>query len=174
MGTLKPSDRILAVSGSCSPVTGRQINWALDHDFADFALNSGTQINSSAQSIIAALRSGRSAILHTCSGPNDPRLNAATADASNLGIMLGKILNDVVKSRCVHRVAIFGGDTSGSVAHSLGIDALEYAGPLEPGAPLCRVRSRHEAVNGLEIVFKGGQVGYDNFLNTVLQGRQDQ
>jgi uncharacterized protein YgbK (DUF1537 family) len=173
LGTVKRTDRILAVSGSCSPVTGRQINWALDHDFADFALNSGTQINSSAQSIIAALRSGRSAILHTCCGPNDPRLNSVKADASNLGIMLGKILSDVVKSRCVHRVAIFGGDTSGQVAHSLGIDALEYVGPLEPGAPLCRVRSRHEAVNGLEIVFKGGQVGYDNFLNTVLKGRSD-
>jgi uncharacterized protein YgbK (DUF1537 family) len=48
---------------------------------------------------------------------------------------------------------------------------LEYAGPLEPGAPLSTIRSGDRDIDGLEIVFKGGQVGYDDFFNTVLSGR---
>ena len=44
-------------------------------------------------------------------------------------------------------------------------------GPLEPGAPLCVVRSQESAVDGLEITFKGGQVGYDDFFGTLLSGR---
>jgi uncharacterized protein YgbK (DUF1537 family) len=83
------------------------------------------------------------------------------------------VLSRVIQTRSVRRVAVFGGDTSGHIAESLGIEALEYVSPLEPGAPLCRVHSRDEAVDGLEIVFKGGQVGYDDFLATVLHGNSD-
>jgi uncharacterized protein YgbK (DUF1537 family) len=178
--TVKPADGVLVISGSCSPVTGRQIRWGLENGFADFGLDAaalGFANTSDArkaqlvQEIIQALNSHHSAIVQTCCGPNDPRLTSTIAHASPIGGMLGDLLRDVVHSRAVRRIAVFGGDTSGCVARSLGIDALEYMGPLEPGAPLCRVRSRDADVEGLEIVFKGGQVGYDDFLNTVLQGR---
>lgn len=179
---VKPADCILVISGSCSPVTGRQIKWGLENGFADFGLDTAaaTAKNASAAGdakfvtrITQSLASGRSAIVHSCCGPNDPRLVATDKDTESIGHVLGTVLRDVVRSGSVKRVAVFGGDTSGCVARSLGVDALEYLGPLEPGAPLCRVRSRDAAVDGLEIVFKGGQVGYDDFLNTVLCGRSD-
>jgi uncharacterized protein YgbK (DUF1537 family) len=170
----KPIDRVLVISGSCSPVTGRQIRWAVENGFANFAINADATVNYSVEPMVETLQSGRSAIVHTCNGPDDPRFTTAKSESFNISAFLGRILRDVVGAGYVRRVAVFGGDTSGSVARSLGIDALEYAGSLEPGAPLCRVRSRHDVVNGLEIAFKGGQVGYDNFLNTVLRGRQNQ
>jgi uncharacterized protein YgbK (DUF1537 family) len=52
----------------------------------------------------------------------------------------------------------------------LAIDALEMIGPLQPGAPLCVARSRQPDVDGLEIVFKGGQVGYDDFFGALRSG----
>jgi uncharacterized protein YgbK (DUF1537 family) len=71
-------------------------------------------------------------------------------------------------------VAVVGGDTSGQVARSLGIEAVEMIGPLEPGAPLCLVRSQDKIIDGLEVTFKGGQVGYDDFFGTLLRGHRNQ
>ena len=73
----------------------------------------------------------------------------------------------------VRVVAVVGGDTSGQIARALEIEALEMVGPLEPGAPLCVVRSSDRAIDGLEIAFKGGQVGYDDFFGTLLRGRSN-
>jgi len=185
---VQPVDRILVISGSCSPVTGRQIHWGVEHGCDDFRLDTAALCASKTSNdaanvtkrIISTLNSGRSAIVHTCCGPNDPRFvatetgtRAGEAGVQKLGVLLGQVLRDVVDSQSVRRVAVFGGDTSGCVARSLGIDALEYVGPLEPGAPLCRVRSHDDAVDGLELVFKGGQVGYDDFLGTILHGRSN-
>ena len=43
--------------------------------------------------------------------------------------------------------------------------------PLTPGAPLCRACLRRLPVDRLEIVFKGGQVGAENYFGTVKRGR---
>jgi uncharacterized protein YgbK (DUF1537 family) len=170
-------------------VTGRQIRWAIDHGFEDMRLDSAvwneatlTNIDAAkvSASVIAVLKSGRSAIVHSCCGPNDPRFIAtgaanrpAESHRNAIGPLLGHVLREVVRSRSVERVAVFGGDTAGCVARCLDIEALEYLGPLEPGAPLCQVHSPDTAVDGLEIVFKGGQVGYDDFVRTVLRGKPE-
>jgi uncharacterized protein YgbK (DUF1537 family) len=65
---------------------------------------------------------------------------------------------------------VIGGDTAGDVARSLEIDALEMIAPLQPGAPLCVARSRRGDTDGLEVVFKGGQVGYDDFFGALRAG----
>jgi uncharacterized protein YgbK (DUF1537 family) len=90
--------------------------------------------------------------------------------ASDLGVFLGEILRDVLRGTKVQRVAVVGGDTAGRVARALEIEALEMVAPLQPGAPLCVARSRDRDVDGLEIVFKGGQVGFDDFFGALLHG----
>jgi uncharacterized protein YgbK (DUF1537 family) len=52
----------------------------------------------------------------------------------------------------------------------LGIEALEMIAPLTPGAPLCRAIAPGTAVDGLELVFKGGQVGAENYFESVKAG----
>jgi uncharacterized protein YgbK (DUF1537 family) len=79
----------------------------------------------------------------------------------------------VLRSRRVERVAVTGGDTSGYVARTLGIDALEMAAPLAPGAPLCVAHSRHAEVDGVQFTFKGGQVGHDDFFGALVGGREN-
>jgi uncharacterized protein YgbK (DUF1537 family) len=171
---VQPADRVLVISGSCAPVTARQVAWALDHDFSDVPLDVAglcgstgldAEVSGAVKRILSALDGGQSIVVHT--GPADPRVSAAKC---NLGTILGRILREVVSASNVRRVAVAGGDTAGGVARSLEIDALEMIGPLQPGAPLCVARSRRGAVDGLEVVFKGGQVGYDDFFGALLDG----
>jgi uncharacterized protein YgbK (DUF1537 family) len=185
--SILPVDRTIILSGSCSPITDRQIGWALEHGFADVAIDTlglrqSKQLESDicevARQIVSELDSGKSVVVHTCRGPRDSRLTAMNSTAAlpfegdrDLGMILGGTLRQVLPAGLVRRVAVVGGDTAGQVARSLDIDSVEIVGPLEPGAPLCVVRSRDSAVDGLEMTFKGGQVGFDDFFGTLLSGR---
>ena len=181
----RPVERAVVVSGSCSPVTGRQIAWALANGFAEVPLDTvgliqtttiDADIAAVAQRVAAELDAGRSVIVHTSRGPDDERIAAtqqsvqASLTGEALGVILGRILGQVLRSRPVERVAVAGGDTSGAVARTIGIEALEMVGPLAPGAPLCVARSRRAEVEGVEFTFKGGQVGHDDFFGSLLRG----
>jgi len=183
----EPAERAVIVSGSCAPVTRRQIAWALEHGFEELRLDVAcsnpskhlaAEVSETVSRMLSALDMGRSVILHTYRSLTDSRNGEAGQIAPShdpsgrtLGIILGGILRDVVRARSIRRVAVVGGDTSGCVARSLGIEALEMVAPLEPGAPLCVARSQDSAVEGLEVAFKGGQVGYDDFFATLRCGR---
>lgn len=178
-------DRTFVVSGSCSPVTERQIAWAADHGFSTVRLditgllksrNPDMNIAELVPSIVRELEKGRSVIAHTCCGPGDQRIAVTRRIvkerhdvARKLGTLLGKILCNVLKVCNLQRVAVTGGDTSGHVARELQIQALEMLGPLAPGSPLCTARGDAE-IDGLEMTFKGGQVGHDDFFGLLLKG----
>jgi uncharacterized protein YgbK (DUF1537 family) len=187
-GPIKPANETVVLSGSCSPVTERQIDWALNHGFAEIALDTSRittcddateRLRATAKQVATLLDCNQSVIVHTSRGPNDPRLvvsqqNLSQSANASLGAELAQILREVLRLRPLRRVAVVGGDTAGQFARSLGIEAVEMIGPLEPGAPLCAVRSQDEIVDGLQVTFKGGQVGYDNFFGTLLSGQSNQ
>jgi uncharacterized protein YgbK (DUF1537 family) len=174
---------IVVVSGSCSPVTDRQINWALAHGFAETPLDAATlstsgnldsALSAIANRVVKEHDAGRSVIVHASRGARDLRLSSRLArDGApmTLGQMLGRVLAEILQARRVHRVAVAGGDTAGDVARTLGIEALEMAAPLTPGAPLCRAHSGRSEIEGVEFTFKGGQVGYEDFFGAVQAGR---
>jgi uncharacterized protein YgbK (DUF1537 family) len=182
--TIQSVDRTVILSGSCSPVTARQIDWALKHGFAECAVDTGKvptqhEVDAIVNQVLSSLDRAQSVVVHTSRGPGDPRLLASRrtsghAATAPLGELLAQILYEVLRSHPLRRVAVVGGDTSGQFARSLGIEAVEMIGPLEPGAPLCVVRSQDKIVDGLEITFKGGQVGYDDFFGTLLSGHRNQ
>ena len=49
------------------------------------------------------------------------------------------------------------------------MEALEVIGPLAPGSPMCRVFG-DAAIDDLEMTFKGGQVGTQDFFLRVQKG----
>jgi uncharacterized protein YgbK (DUF1537 family) len=178
-------ERALMISGSCSPVTERQIAWAVEHGAIEVPLDTAALLNSHqlaadidavAQAAAVHFDRGRSVVIHTSRGPDDPRVEASKQTLRSglnreaLGVILGQILSKVLESRQVERVAVAGGDTSGDIARTIGIDALEMSAPLAPGAPLCIAHSEHAAVDGVEFTFKGGQVGHDDFVGTLVRG----
>lgn len=186
-----PVDRLAVVSGSCSPTTREQILWALDRGFAGIDLDAAALADPDRAAVeraratgraLEVLRNGRSVIVHSALGTDDPRIASVLGprgrshpDAGDrlvrLGEGLGLILRDLIEGAGLRRVVVAGGDTSGHAARQLGIDALEFVMPMTPGSPLCRASSRRPGIDGLEIVLKGGQVGGANFFGNVLQGQ---
>ena len=191
--TAEPVDQLVVVSGSCSPVTANQISQAEKKGFETLALNpirfvdedtAEFEVQESIEKALKVLEAGRSIILHTGRGPDDPRiqktvdylkssgfsdLDVKLRSGAILGRALGQILRQVLTASGVKRAATTGGDTSYYVAESLGVEALEAVAPLAPGSPLCRVYG--QGLDGVEMTFKGGQVGTVDFFGQVLKGR---
>lgn len=185
---------LLVVSGSCSPVTARQIDYALVHGFEEIALDTpaiaaGTHDPAFSDEIEKAIRliqQGKSIIIHTSKSTQDERFiqsnnilkskclpitEAQTLTSSLYGQALGSIARGIIAATPVQRIVIAGGDTSGAVARTLGIKAVEMIAPLSPGAPLCRAFAPGSPADGLEVNFKGGQVGGEEYFEVVRKGR---
>jgi uncharacterized protein YgbK (DUF1537 family) len=177
-----PVKQILVGSGSCSPVTAQQIAWAVKKGFAEVALNTKAlvsgqkreeEIRRAAEAAVKFLKAGRSVIVHTTRGGVDKRLAAQLRHDSGkiLGAAVGEVLRRVLERVKIPRVCIAGGDTSSFAARALGIEAVELIAPLTPGAPLCRAFAAGSPSDGLEIIFKGGQVGGEDYFNIVKTGK---
>ncbi|MBH5397822.1 four-carbon acid sugar kinase family protein [Bradyrhizobium sp. CNPSo 4010] len=188
-------DQVLAVSGSASPVTALQIDAAVRAGFAEVPLDAAALLDDG-QHIAAArrvvgrtlslLKEGRSVILHTARGPDDPRIGkmidllvsggmsrqfAKHEGGRNLGRKIGQLVRDILQEVPLKRLLLSGGDTSSQVAQLLDIDALEIESRLSPGVPLCRARSVRGRLDGLQIAFKGGQLGDEEFFKRGWRGR---
>jgi uncharacterized protein YgbK (DUF1537 family) len=158
----RPAQPLLVVSGSCSPVTAGQIDWALAHGFTGIRFAG----EGSTATAVAALKSGRHVVVYTSRGEA-----GAPVAASVLGSQLGRLARAAVMQAGVTRLAVAGGDTSGYAGRALGIESLEMLAPLAPGAPLCRAFAPGSPADGLEVNFKGGQVGAPDYFGAVARGR---
>ncbi len=195
---MRPTDKeetdrgpLLVLSGSCATVTGEQILWARKNGFFDVAIHppdllaAGHQI-AVKQRIVAqtleALARGHSVILHTAIGPQDGRikdmeettakLSLTNAEANQtLGNKLGDMVSEIISCSRVKRLVIAGGDTAGRIQQSLQIEALQVSKPIGIAAPLCYVFSNKPEFNGLEMAFKGGQIGSIDYLHQVQSAR---
>lgn len=160
------TDRILVLSGSCSPVTARQIQTACKQGFTAIHLNAERQWMFETESALAALARGESVVLYTALGsPDQTKVYGEEHSRA-----LGEMLREILLRSAVRRIAIAGGDTSTHVVSRLGLNALTFAAPLAPGAPLCRAWAPDSPLDGLELVLKGGQVGPDDFFAQVRDG----
>ncbi len=181
----EPVDQLLVGSGSASPVTAAQIERALSQGFSEVRVDTAALVGADAtagqaevEQAAALLAQGRSVVMHLACGPDDPRIaqtrqRIGDGDAGDLGRALGSMLRGVLERHPLSRVAVTGGDTSGHVARELHIESLRMLAPLTPGGPLCVAQSTHACSQGLEIVFKGGQVGWPDFFESVKKGRKD-
>jgi uncharacterized protein YgbK (DUF1537 family) len=186
-----PVPCIAAVSGSCSPMSAAQIQWARARGFHTSRLDvrqcfddarAEIEIERLAAQAIALIGQGVSPIVYSAEGPDDPAVTSfdgwvATAGISRTegALRIGRALAEVMRrilDRCgVRRVVVAGGDSSGAVASHLGIQALTVAAGLSPGVPLCRAWSDRPERDGLEIALKGGQFGTISFYGDVREGR---
>jgi uncharacterized protein YgbK (DUF1537 family) len=159
-------DRVIVVSGSCSPVTDGQIRCAVEDGFRGFhtAAMAGDDLVAKALEVLAR---GQSVVIYSALGPHE--LGGGLA-GEELGRYLGKMLRELMVRSGVRRAVIAGGDTASHAASQLGVHALTFAAPLAPGSPLCRAHSDDKVMDGVELVLKGGQVGKTNFFETVRRG----
>jgi 3-oxoisoapionate kinase len=92
--------------------------------------------------------------------------------SEKLGTALGTIAKAAAEKANVKRIVIAGGDTSSYAARAMEIEAVEMIAPIVIGAPLCKAISKNKSINGLEVNFKGGQVGTENYFEILLNGAQ--
>lgn len=183
-----PADApVPVVSGSCSTITGEQIEHAIASGFVDLPVSPeiarlGAGDTSSEQEILLdeakrAMSEGRSVIIHSAIGPNDPRVKEGFPhggdDAESgqiLGKFLGRLLRRIQKETGVSRVAIAGGDTSSFAAAEMGIEALEVTALIDTGAPLCRTLKVSRSELRTELALKGGQMGAKDYFVKLRDG----
>lgn len=188
-------DKVLAISGSASLLSMQQIDAAVAAGFADIAVDAAALLDDTTSAAaartlvadaLARLCEGRSVILHTARGPDDPRI-ARTLDAlcargwsrerarqeggRLLGQRLGEVAREILRQRPVERLLLSGGDTSSQVTQALAPDGLVVAARLTRGAPLCRmVAAGQPWLHGMQVALKGGQMGDASFFETARAG----
>jgi uncharacterized protein YgbK (DUF1537 family) len=151
---------ILVVCGSCSPVSAAQVRHAVEQGAAETVID----VTAPAAAHIASdaarpLRTGQSVVVHTA-GCDERR----GVDRGAIGRLVGDVTRRVLSDVRVSRVVVAGGDTSGAIARALDIASLEMAAPLVRGAPIVRAAAPGSPADGVEFVFKGGQVGAADFF----------
>lgn len=188
--SIKPigNSQMIAVSGSVSPVTADQIQWALDNGFIGIALNASALISGDQSAIedvyqtaLEATKQDKDVLIYSARGPSDPavktmrdtlaQLNFDFEEANNLiGKTLGTLLARLLKASGLRRASIMGGDTSGHASIQLGIYAFSALAPIAPGAALLTAHSENRDFDGLQLSLKGGQMGTADYLGIVKQG----
>lgn len=164
------AEPLLVVSGSCSPVTSAQIAWSRANGFAEIELdavrlcNEGRVEEGVTRKVNELLHQQKNVIVHT--GVKQSQ----NLSSGKLGAALGCIAREAVENFRLKRVVVAGGDTSSYAARAMGIDAVEMIAPLVSGAPLCKAYSGHKLINGLEVNFKGGQVGGEDYFGVAAKG----
>lgn len=168
---------IAVVSGSCSSITARQIDAAVAGEFEPIhiavdRLASRVDLQGLEADVLQAARmalnAGRSPIIYTAHGAANEEIARSSREGQGasiemvIGQFLGRVLRSLTDATGLKRVAVAGGDTSGLVTQALGLEALEVAASISPGAPLCRGYRGDGGV--LEIALKGGQMGQDDYF----------
>nr|WP_277924675.1 nucleotide-binding domain containing protein [Microbacterium ureisolvens] len=161
---------VLVVSGSRSAQTRRQADAAAAAGWLVEPLRLGAAgVEASLPVVLAALRAGRGVVLtsddaDTAAAAGGPVL-AAIAEAA------ASVISAVARDDAARRVIVCGGDTSSRVARLLGVEALSIAANPWGNVVLLRAHAADPAIDGLELLLKGGQVGADTlFLDVAALG----
>lgn len=160
---------VFLLAGSLSPVTAVQTRAASSYEpieiHAPALVGDESRINTLAARCAERLRDGRSVLALTRTAPGDATPPLAVADAC--ARLLARVLERAPQLR---RVGVAGGDTSSFALRALGPWALSWAGSLAAGVPLLRAHADDPALDGLEVMLKGGQMGPPDVFERLLRG----
>lgn len=161
----KNDGAMLVVSGSQSLITQTQIEFAEANGFPVHVIAADALLSAPDAKLVDAIAEqslmGKPVVVH--SGPR----NASTIDAQLLGHFYGKLVREISTRIRLAKLVICGGDTSSHTARALGITAVEMVGSYIHGAPLCKAFSKYPEIDGLEMNFKGGQVGPPEYFEVI-------
>lgn len=163
---------LLVVSGSCSPVTTAQIAYAKSVGFEELIIDALKICTDDVidealiDKINDLLGQQKNVVVHTGEKQTE------NLSSEKLGTALGAIAKEAAQKAAVKRIVIAGGDTSSYAARTMEIEAVEMIAPIVIGAPLCKAISKNKFINELEVNFKGGQVGSENYFELLLNGGQ--
>lgn len=190
--------RTFIVAGSRSPVTGEQIRAAERDGFASVRIdpaalaaeageypirsragegqaegqepNPGGYGAGLADHVVRLLEEGRSVVAHSTFG--DDSLGDRPGFTKALAAGCGRLMARVLERHPLARVGLAGGDTSSLAVQSWGVRALTLSYLLSPGVAVCRVHAPGLALDGIELMLKGGQMGPLGLFTDLLRGER--
>lgn len=137
---------VLLLAGSLSPMTARQVEAA--RSYQKIRLDP------------LRLAAGDEAYRDACAA----ELEQALARAG------GRLLDAVLRRVRVARLGVAGGDSSSLAMQALDAWGLSHLARIEPGVALCRLHSDAPALDGIEVMLKGGQMGSVELFERFLRG----
>ncbi len=165
---------VLALAGSLSPITATQVQHATS--FSHVALDPAQLVNADgayrqrlALEVAAALQDGHHVLACTSSAGGSPAAGLSIG-SRQLALACGEWLATVLNHASVRRVGIAGGDTSSLAVQALDAWGLSHLGQLSPDQALCRLHSNVPALDGLELMLKGGQMGPPDLFERLVRG----
>lgn len=161
---------VFVLAGSLSPLSARQVAQARAYervalDAGRLAAGDAGYLEATARAIGARLAQGAHVLAGTSIAGPAPR-GADPALAPACGALLAAVLG---QARCA-RVGVVGGDTSSRAVQALAPWALGWVGRVGASSPVVRAHADDPAVDGLELMLKGGQMGEDDVLDRLVSG----
>ncbi|QOR39040.1 four-carbon acid sugar kinase family protein [Billgrantia diversa] len=170
---------LLVLSGSCSPQTQLQLE--------DFSSRGGEVLGLQPETALDDPEAVLSGLIEKVAWYQAQGKNVAVATTRQQGDVVTKLsaehlsrsvggiyarLTCALRERgLLPRVVFAGGDTSSHAMRQMGADSLELiAFDGEQSGHLCRLSASGAAIDGLEVVLKGGQIGGKDFFARVRQG----
>lgn len=157
---------VLILSGSRSPTTAAQIEAAAAYEKIEVAapdLASGApNMQQLAGRVAARLEAGCNVLISVAAGSD------SAVAGRDLSRSLAKLAADVLARARPGCLVVAGGDTSSAVISGLDVEALEFVRDIDPGVSLVQA-SGSSAIEGLQIVLKGGQMGTLNLFDRLKQ-----
>lgn len=181
---------MVGLSGSLSSTTRDQIDHALANGFVGVPLDTQQCLDAqgaqavllSVEAALAILSEGRSPLIYSARGSDDPavikhrqaaeRMGISTEAANQkIGQALGEVLAKLIDAKAVTRAAIAGGDSSGYALKCLNMLALTALMPTTPGAGLYQAHPQSKGEATLEVALKGGQMGSVSYFSDIRAGQ---
>ena len=156
---------VLAVSGSRSAQTRRQADAARAAGWLVRPLS--LQPDASFDDVLEALGSGRSVVL--TSDDADASLIPAEQLLQTISAACVRAVDAALRAGATRRVIVCGGDTSSRVATQLGVASLSIAANPWDNVVLLTAHAADPAIDGAELLLKGGQVGDDDLFEAVRE-----
>jgi uncharacterized protein YgbK (DUF1537 family) len=170
-----PATPLFVLAGSLSPVTARQIAAAgaytqLPLDAARLASGDTTYRDAVISRAAQLLQEGRHVIAGTALGPHQHEGQAGRhADTRAVALACADLLKHLLARMPLKRVGIAGGDTSSLAVQALDLWGLSFVRTLAPGVALNRAHSDDPALDGMELMLKGGQMGPEDLFERLLK-----
>lgn len=158
---------VLGMVGSLSPISRRQADAATS--YARVELDGARLL---ADPNYAAARAGEAADLLNAGSHVllATRSDGVAVSATPLAQATAALFASVLTAAPVRRAGIAGGDTSSYATAALGLRSLSFATTLGPGVTICRGHVPGRALDGIEIMLKGGQMGADDIFERLITG----
>nr|WP_269449688.1 nucleotide-binding domain containing protein [Auraticoccus cholistanensis] len=156
---------VLAVSGSCSGQTRRQVEHARAAGWLvlPLPLQDADPVAAVTGPALDALTQGRSVVVASAvDGPT-----ATPVPVAEVAGALAAVTRAAVTAGLTSRVVVCGGDTSSRVTTLLTATSLEVVANPVGNVVLGRLTTADPALDGLEVLLKGGQVGPVDLLELV-------